>query len=130
RKWDVGTILGRAHGLAIRTPSGWELTTEGRSHVSSLVGTPASEVSARNEKTKPMSQPDTTGFADFLIVTALPEELESAKESFASKEEWLLLARDGESYDAWSSTLETKNAGVINVVATRASSMGMTAAAI
>jgi nucleoside phosphorylase len=42
----------------------------------------------------------------------------------------VLLPRDGESYDAWSSTLETKDAGRIKVVALRASGMGMTAAAI
>lgn len=35
---NVSTYLGRATGLAISTPSGWELTTKGKAHVGSITG--------------------------------------------------------------------------------------------
>ncbi len=36
--WNISTILGRKVGFAIRTESGWELTTDGKNLVSDLAG--------------------------------------------------------------------------------------------
>ena len=38
KKWNLSDILSRAKGLAIRTPEGWELTSEGRHAVGELAG--------------------------------------------------------------------------------------------
>lgn len=36
KKWNMSHVLGRSGGLAIRIPSGWELTESGKSHLLSL----------------------------------------------------------------------------------------------
>lgn len=38
RRWNLSTILGRSDGLAIRDPTGWELTPAGRATVADLMG--------------------------------------------------------------------------------------------
>jgi hypothetical protein len=35
-KWNVSTVLARTQGLAIKTPSGWELTEAGKQHLRTL----------------------------------------------------------------------------------------------
>jgi len=37
-KWNVSNYLSRSKGRAVRVPDGWELTTDGRTYVASLVG--------------------------------------------------------------------------------------------
>ncbi|KGI78840.1 hypothetical protein [Oleiagrimonas soli] len=37
-KWNISSLLSRSKGKAVRVPEGWELTTDGRSYVGSLVG--------------------------------------------------------------------------------------------
>ena len=36
KSWNVSTILGRSRGLAIRTPSGWEVTEAGVQHLRAM----------------------------------------------------------------------------------------------
>lgn len=37
-KWNISSILGASKGLVVRTPSGWQLTTDGQRRVIDLVG--------------------------------------------------------------------------------------------
>lgn len=37
-KWNISAILGASKGLVVRTPSGWQLTTDGQRRVVDLVG--------------------------------------------------------------------------------------------
>jgi hypothetical protein len=47
-KWNPSASLGRANGLAISTPTGWELTDAGRAHLRNLgvtkIAAPAAQV--------------------------------------------------------------------------------------
>lgn len=36
KKWNMSAVLGRSRGLAIRVPSGWELTDTGKNHLRNL----------------------------------------------------------------------------------------------
>ena len=47
KKWNVSDILKSAKGLAIRTGDGWELTSQGRELVRTLVGSYAGAVAPR-----------------------------------------------------------------------------------
>jgi len=38
KKWNISQMLGRSKGYAVRTPDGWELTSDGKIHVSTLAG--------------------------------------------------------------------------------------------
>ena len=46
-KWNLSSLLSRSKGRAISTPDGWELTTDGRTYVASLVGPLAAAPSPR-----------------------------------------------------------------------------------
>lgn len=122
RDWNVSAILGRLGGLAISTPLGWELSSEGVKAVSSLTGTSIEE--------SPRRETPTGGNADVVFITALGDELQSLKEALAPDNAWMIANRDGNTYDAWSTSLVTDDGTKLLAVVTRASAMGMTPAAI
>jgi nucleoside phosphorylase len=132
RNWDISTILGRSPDFVIKTPHGWELTTPGRSHVAGLLGLPSPGGKAQSPRNVARAVGDNSvgSKADLLLITALPDELESAKDAFAPDRAWQLLEREGESYDSWLTPFAVDGGRSILVAATRASGMGMTAAAI
>lgn len=41
KKWNISSILSRADGCAVLTASGWELNSDGKKRVRSLIGSPA-----------------------------------------------------------------------------------------
>ena len=47
KKWNIADILTRAKGLAIRTPDGWELTSDGRRRIAELAGSYTAAVAPR-----------------------------------------------------------------------------------
>jgi nucleoside phosphorylase len=122
RDWNVPTILGRQGGLAISTPQGWELSIDGWKAVSSLAGT-SPERALRPE-------PSDDVHANVLLITALGDELQSVMEAFAPESSWVLVDRADNTYDVWSTPIRTEDGTRLSAVATRASAMGMTPAAI
>jgi nucleoside phosphorylase len=123
RDWNVSGILARlGGGSAISTPEGWELSSDGAKAVAELLGA--------NPQAGPRAEAPNDTRADVLLITALADELQSVKEAFAAEGAWLLESRAGNTYDAWSTSVVTDAGTKLVVVATRASAMGMTPAAI
>ncbi len=69
KNWNISSYLAKSNGLAIRTDSGWELTTDGKKRVAtlagSLVNTPVPRVAAtlRSHLSK-ITNKDTAAFLD------------------------------------------------------------------
>lgn len=72
KKWNISAILISSGGLAIRTPKGWELTPDGKEHISQLFGSilcspvPKVAVSLRTHLST-ISDPQTTCFVEEAI---------------------------------------------------------------
>lgn len=71
-KWNISDVLRRAKGLAIRTPEGWELTLDGKSHVMSIAGNilakPPREIAASLREILPrISNPQIKSFVEETI---------------------------------------------------------------
>lgn len=72
KNWNISSYLARSNGLAIRTDSGWELTSEGKKRVATLAGSladmavPQVAVSLRSRLSTITSQ-DTAAFLDEAI---------------------------------------------------------------
>ena len=70
--WNISDYLSKAHGLAIRTPAGWELTAQGKTHVGTIAGpyvdgpTIVAAASLRSHLPT-ISSPDTRAFVEEAI---------------------------------------------------------------
>ncbi len=68
-KWNFSSILGASKGLAVRTDSGWELTTDGRRVITDIVGPSAASsipkiASSLRQHLPYISNPDTKSFLE------------------------------------------------------------------
>lgn len=71
-KWNISAILNSGKGLAARTASGWELTSEGRRKISDIVGPMAANsvpviASSLRQHLPKISNPDTKSFLEEAI---------------------------------------------------------------
>lgn len=67
KKWNVSSILASSKGLAIRTPSGWELSPQGRGQVAKLAGSlalgpPAHVAASLRKHLASVNNPDVEAF--------------------------------------------------------------------
>jgi len=69
KQWNVSALLGELKGLAVRTPKGWELSTDGRAAVTRLLGGQTTPVAASTLRSHlaTIKSPDVQSFVEEAI---------------------------------------------------------------